>query len=139
MKCTGCNGKGKYTGLQRVEDPCSHCGGTGREPDSDLFVVRDDPCEAWYVVPKTTLRASPLTRTEDGDGIFLQMGDLVGIERKGPNARFVVLKKDHYSDLAKATNLSEVRRGKWYDYQEIIKPIVSHECSMGRLKPKVLQ
>lgn len=28
-RCEGCDGKGKYVGLRRIEDPCSHCGGSG--------------------------------------------------------------------------------------------------------------
>lgn len=52
MECKGCDGKGKYVGLQQVEDPCERCGGTGKEPDEDEYEMGPDTEELFlYQVP----------------------------------------------------------------------------------------
>jgi hypothetical protein len=48
MKCKGCSGKGKYTGLRFIEDPCSRCGGSGQEPEN---VIETGPqlIDDWFI------------------------------------------------------------------------------------------
>ena len=49
MECRSCNGKGKYTGLRIIEDPCKTCGGSGVEPSDNTLETGPQEIDRWFV------------------------------------------------------------------------------------------